>query len=78
MGVTPVAEPAEGAELVEERFVEVERGQVEHPPISAAHVEWCVDPLRREAVVAGSAGAGHAGPGGDHVAPRRFGSMASG
>jgi hypothetical protein len=52
LAIVPVAEAADGHELVEQRLVGVERRQVEHSPVAPAFGDRCVDPPGGETVVA--------------------------
>jgi hypothetical protein len=51
--VAAVAEAARRTELVQQHLVCLEGRQVEHAPVAAALARRSVDPLRREAVIAG-------------------------
>jgi hypothetical protein len=50
--VAAVAESAGSTELLQQRFIRLERRQVEHPPVAAAPADRHVGASRRQAVVA--------------------------
>jgi hypothetical protein len=48
-----VAQSAGAADPVQQRLVDLERGEIEHPPVPPGHADRRVYPVRREAVIPG-------------------------
>ena len=51
-----IAETPECTELREELLVSIERGQVEHPPVSRTCIDGFVDPIGRRTEISGAVG----------------------